>query len=235
MKSDFSLKISVLFLLPLLLAGIFGLCVFGKNYWDNRKEIKSLEERESELRKEILDWERYGKWTLDYVRIQKGLEKISGDKISESVRKTITERIWLISMTYGIDPLLILAVVQQESRGNPVVRGRYSSGAYSGAYGLMQIKIETAQKLGKSFGIKVTSEDDLMKPEINVVLGTAYLMRLIGRYGNIKHALLAYNMGHGHVDRALASGKPLSTKYYEGVISKYWTLASDSIFIDLQR
>ncbi len=198
-------------------------------------DLENLHEQEHALSQKNAELEKYGRWTLNYVRIEKSLEKIVSNKIGEITQKKLTERLWQISETYGIDPLLILAVVNQESRGNPEVRGRYRSGAESGAYGLMQLKLETAATLGKKLGIYHLTEEDLFRPEINLVLGTAYLARLIGRYGNVKHALIAYNVGPGRVDRLLANGQNLPMSYYEGVYSKYRALAADSIFLNLVR
>ena len=90
----------------------------------------------------------------------------------------------------------------------------------------MQIKLETAKKMGAHFGLKVETEEDLLKPEINVTVGTAYLIRLISKYGNWKDALIAYNLGHSAVDRMLERGTPLPTRYYEHVIAKYRDLMS---------
>ena len=143
------------------------------------------------------------------------------EDVTEEQREMLTEQIWQISRSYATDPLLILSVVAQESHGNPNARGRMQSGAYSGALGLMQIKLETAKKMSAHFGLQIETEEDLLKPEINVTVGTAYLIRLISKYGNWKDALIAYNLGHSAVDRMLESGKPLPTKYYEHVISKY--------------
>ena len=64
---------------------------------------------------------------------------------------------------------------------------------------------------------------------MNVAVGTAYLIRLIGKYGNWKEALVAYNLGHSAVDRMLERGQPLPLRYYERVISKYRMLVSRPI------
>ena len=236
MKNKKALKVPLLLALLLFGVGVMGFVYFGYHYYQNTKKLEILNTEIEGLIAKNQELEKYGEWTLDYFKIDKALTKMAEDKISKETRIKLTEKIWQISGLYDIDPLLILAIVSQESRGNPTIRGRYQSGAESGAYGLMQLKMETAASLGKKFGIILESEEDLMRPEVNVVLGTAYLMRLIGRYqGNVKAALIAYNIGHGKVDRLLASGKDLPTKYYEGIISRYRTLVSDSIFLDFTR
>ena len=235
MKNNFTLRIPFLVSLVILLLGIVVLLQFILPYKNNVKELEILDKRLDDLVAENQRLEKYGEWTLAYFKIDKALQAMAEDKISKGVRKKLTEKIWQISETYDIDPLLILAIVSQESRGNPTIRGRYQSGKESGAYGLMQLKLETAKTLGKKFGIYLETEEDLMRPEINVILGTAYLMRLIARYGEVKPALIAYNVGPGKVDRLLSQEKELPTKYYEGVFSRYLTLVSDTIFLNLQQ
>ncbi len=227
MKIDLSLKLSVAVFALVAMLCIGVLCVFAEKYHKNAEEFKDLNAKYASLQLKQHDLEHYGLATLEYYRIAMLLNKISGNKVSAETRLLLTERLWQISRMYDIDPLLILAIVLQESRGNPNTRGRYQSGAESGAYGLMQLKIETAQTLGKKFGIYINSAEDLMKPEINMVLGTAYLMRLIGHYEDVKHAVIAYNLGQGKVDRLLAEGQKLPTKYYEGVMAKYRGLERD--------
>lgn len=199
-------------------------------YWGaQRRELDDLSKEEMPLRIEIEQLETIGNWTLEYVKIDKAVDFLSEKKLSEDARRRLTEQLWQISHAYSIDPLMILAVVAQESHGNPNARGRMQSGAYSGALGLMQIKLETAQKMAWRFGLRVHSEEDLFKPEVNVAVGTAYLIRLIGKYGNWKEALVAYNLGHSAVDRLLERGRPLPMRYYERVISKYKVLVNRSI------
>ncbi len=198
-------------------------------YWGvQRSELEGLSRQEMALRSEIEQLEIIGNWTLEYVKIDKAVDFLSEKKLSEEARRRLTEQLWQISHTYSIDPLMILAVVAQESHGNPNARGRMQSGAFSGALGLMQIKLETAQKMAWRFGLRVNSEEDLLKPEVNVTVGTAYLIRLIGKYGNWKEALVAYNLGHSAVDRLLERGQPLPMRYYERVISKYKMLVNRS-------
>lgn len=195
------------------------------SYWFTRQmEQTSLAKEETVLRGELEQLSTWGKWTVDYVKIDKALAYLSKDRFTQEQRTMLTEQIWQISRSYATDPLLILAVVAQESHGNPNARGRMQSGKFSGALGLMQIKLETAKKMGDRFGLPIEKEEDLLRPEINVTVGTAYLMRLIAKYGNWKDALIAYNLGHSAVDKMLEKGTPLPTRYYEHVVSKYRNL-----------
>lgn len=221
--SKFSFGIALVFCF-----GVLGL--FVSNWFTRQAEIRDLAEQETVLRGELEQLNTWGKWTIDYIKIHKALAYLSKNRLTEEQSEMLTEQIWQISRSYAMDPLLILAVVAQESHGNPNARGRMQSGAFSGALGLMQIKLETAKKMGAHFGLSIETEEDLLKPEINVTVGTAYLIRLISKYKDLKAALIAYNLGHSAVDRMLESGTPLPTKYYQHVISKYRNLTSINFF-----
>ena len=213
------------FIFVLITAALFSFVVF----WGlQRKELDRLAKEEMALSLEVEQLNTIGNWTLEYVKIDKAVDFLSEKRLSKDARRRLTEQLWQISHAYSIDPLMVLAVVAQESHGNPNARGRMQSGAFSGALGLMQIKLETAQKMAWRFGLRVNSEEDLFKPEVNVTVGTAYLLRLIGKYGSWKEALIAYNLGHSAVDRMLERGQPLPLRYYERVISKYQMLVNRS-------
>lgn len=218
-----------------VLVGIFFVLWFGclglfvSRWFIQKNELAILAAQETSLRDELEQLGVYGKWTIDYVKIDKALNYLSKNKLTDAQKRLLTEQIWQISRSYATDPLLILAVVAQESHGNPNARGRMRSGTFSGALGLMQIKLETAKSMGARFGMRIEREEDLLRPEINVTVGTAYLIRLIAKYGNWKDALVAYNLGHSAVDRLLEQGNPLPTGYYEHVISKYKNLTNLSV------
>lgn len=219
MKSSVRLStFSVGIVLVILVAGLFAFIGF----WGYRSiEARRLFNREAHLQKEIAEWGKYQAWTLDYCKIYLALDIVSEKHISESQKAMLSDEIWMISRNYGFDPLLIPAIVFQESHGNPLAKGRFRSGEESGAYGLMQLKIPTAQTIGKRFGIRVEREEDLMRPEVSVIVGSAYLMRLVGRYGNLKKAIIAYNMGQGSVDMKIRERSPIPSFYYEEVLAKY--------------
>ncbi len=202
--------------------GCVGL--FFSSWFTHQAQGTELAKKEVQLRADLEQLSTWGKWTIDFVKIDKALAYLSKDRLTQEQRTMLTEQIWQISRTYTVDPLLILAVVAQESHGNPNARGRVRSGKFSGALGLMQIKLETAKMMAIHFGLKIETEEDLLKPEINVVVGSAYLIKLMAKYGSWKEALIAYNLGHSAVDRMLEQGTELPTRYYDHVISKYNSL-----------
>lgn len=228
MKSSIHIPMPVMMI---ILAGLFALLViFGTCWFSRQAQLTKLGEQEAALRSDLVQLNTWGKWTIDYVKIDKALGYLSKNKLTPELHAVLTQQIWQISRSYYIDPLLILAVVAQESRGNPNAIGKVRSGKESGAMGLMQIKLETAQLMGQRFGLVIEKSEDLLRPEVNVTVGTAYLMRLLVKYGNLKEALVAYNMGHSAVDKMLQNDQPLPTRYYDRVISKYRNLAKMSFF-----
>ena len=219
------MAVSVLFVI-----GFAVLFTFASEWYSNRLKLENLAYRERILHNDLEHLEVVGKWTLNYVKIEKALTYMLGDRLPEVSFRILAENLWQISQSYSLDPLIILAVVAQESRGNPLARGRFQTGKFSGALGLMQIKLETAKSMGSRFGLVIETEDDLMRPEVNVVVGSAYLIRLIGKYGNLREALVAYNLGHSAVDKLLEKNAPLPTVYYEGVVAKYKDLVAHCSF-----
>jgi soluble lytic murein transglycosylase len=103
---------------------------------------------------------------------------------------------------YGVDPLLVLAVIQVESRFDP------TAVSSQGAMGLMQLQGDTARELAMDLGLQWTGDDLLFDPDVNVLLGCAYLSRLIDRFGDLDAALAAYSSGPGLVEaRRDANGR----------------------------
>jgi soluble lytic murein transglycosylase-like protein len=87
----------------------------------------------------------------------------------------------------GVDPRLIHAVIQQESRYKPAA----TSGV--GAKGLMQLMPDTAKRFHCT---------DLEDEKCNVEAGTKYLKWLLKRFnGDVSLTLAAYNAGEGSVDK----------------------------------
>jgi len=220
------MRLSVLHLvIACIITAVFMFFMFAK--WQSKNEyIKDLNWEILFQQAHIASLEERGNKVLTYVRIVKGLDILAGKKLSQRQKNILTEKLFTISNDYKIDPLLILAVIKHESKGNPNARGSYTSGTKSGAFGLMQIKYESALEAARSIGIKINSPQDLFNPEINLMVGTAYLLRLIAKYQNLQHALIAYNIGFGAVDEKLKTGGALPTRYYRAIMNEYKLLAS---------
>ncbi|TMA32486.1 MAG: lytic transglycosylase domain-containing protein [Deltaproteobacteria bacterium] len=87
----------------------------------------------------------------------------------------------------GLDPLLVAAVIQVESRFDPFAVSD------AGACGLMQLMPPTAQWLAGETSMRPAH---LFNPVLNIELGTSYLAQLMANFGSdLNQALIAYNAG----------------------------------------
>ena len=104
---------------------------------------------------------------------------------------------------YGVDENLIYAVIKAESNfEETAVSGK-------GAIGLMQIMEETATDVARKANIEIdfsNVQEELLKGENNINIGTKYLSILLERYQNEELALAAYNAGIGTIDNWVEKG-----------------------------
>lgn len=90
-----------------------------------------------------------------------------------------------IAREEGIDPDLMLRVIQQESSGNPNAQSE------KGAFGYMQLMPGTAKDLGV----------DRTNPIDNMRGGARYLRQQLDTFHTVPLALAAYNAGPGNVSK----------------------------------
>ncbi|KMQ50119.1 Lytic transglycosylase catalytic [Chitinispirillum alkaliphilum] len=181
------------------------------------REISQLKREEIYLSK--LHGELHEKYSIMTLLNQKISFRIPPHTVHQ-----LTEVVLTNSRQFGYDPVLLLAVIAVESSFNPHALGRYRSGTLSGALGLMQIKHSTALEIAGFLGIEDLAPEDLFDPEINLVIGTAYLTRLISQFQSFKLGLLAYNQGQGTIRRTLFRREPLYIRYYEKVLKHYFEM-----------
>lgn len=95
------------------------------------------------------------------------------------------QRVIAVAIREGLDPALVLAVVQAESRQTA------DAVSSKGAVGLMQLLPETAAEIGFP---------DAADPASNLEAGCRYLAALLESFGgDVELALAAYNAGPGAV------------------------------------
>ena len=109
-----------------------------------------------------------------------------------------------------IDPLLIYAIIKQESNFNP------KAVSNAGAMGLMQLMQETANEVAENEVIEFKQEETLFNPEKNIQLGVKYFAGLKRQFQNDEIALVAYNGGSGNTQKWLSDG---TIKVEEGHIN----------------
>jgi soluble lytic murein transglycosylase-like protein len=135
-----------------------------------------------------------------------------GAAVADTLRKFQPE-IESAARGSGLDPALVLAVVMEESGGDPAARSA------KGARGLMQLMPATARELGVG---------NPEHPAQNLHGGARYLAAMLEKFsGDLEVALAAYNAGPGTVERL--GGKvpdyPETRRYVKRVMERFQGLA----------
>ncbi len=92
--------------------------------------------------------------------------------------------------TNGVDPLLVAAIIREESQ--------YDWRAVSrvGAIGLMQVMPATANAVAQRHQWPLVEREDLFDQETNIRIGARYVEQLLGQFnGNVVYTIAAYNAG----------------------------------------
>ena len=79
--------------------------------------------------------------------------------------------------------------------------------------GLMQLRADTARELAGLLGIPWASDEMLLDPDVNVLLGTFYLSRLSRRFGDLDEAFTAFHLGPARVEVSKDQGETVSLEY----------------------
>lgn len=102
------------------------------------------------------------------------------------------------SARQGVDPLLLAAIIRQESTFRPDARSS------ANALGLTQVVPSTGQGIAQALGLANFQEQDLFRPSTSLEFGAYYLGDRLRRFSNrLLPALAAYNAGAGAVDNWL--------------------------------
>lgn len=119
------------------------------------------------------------------------------------------------SLRHGIDPRLVVAVIEVESNFDAFA---VSS---AGALGLMQLLPSTAEALARRAGVDWRGARTLFDPVTNVRLGIAYLGEMRDRFDHLPTALAAYNWGPAAIGRRVRDGAPVPSGYARRVMAVY--------------
>ena len=95
-----------------------------------------------------------------------------------------------------VDPRFMLSIMKQESGFKPRAKSP------AGARGLLQMTPDQAAKYAPAVKLQGVSEEDLFKPEVNILLAAAYLAELQRMFPDLPEAVAAsYNGGEDNVAR----------------------------------
>ncbi len=123
------------------------------------------------------------------------------------IRFPMAHRSTLVSAARAreIHPSWAFAITRQESAFMADAR------SHVGASGLMQLMPATAKETARRFGIPLSSPQQVLNPNVNIQLGTAYLSQIYNQFnGNRVLASAAYNAGPGRVRQWLRDASHLS-------------------------
>jgi soluble lytic murein transglycosylase-like protein len=127
------------------------------------------------------------------------------------ITASLAATIFDAALTERLDPELAFRMVKLESDFNPRALSKV------GAVGLVQVMPSTARLFDKT-----VTKERLYDPETNLRIGFQYMRRLIGLYnGNVRLALLAYNLGEQRVDEARKAGKNPLDGYNRILLKSY--------------
>jgi len=135
---------------------------------------------------------------------------------------------------YGLDPLLVRAIIKRESNFRPQVLGK------KGEIGLMQVTPVVGREYAARRGGEAVDLKKLCDPRLNIEVGSWYLSKAMRRYSAfsdpVPFALAHYNAGATNVDRWIASTKqrgergefigairyPTTRDYVRFILRRWW-------------
>jgi len=104
-----------------------------------------------------------------------------------------------VGQKYGVDPMLIKAIVWRESAFRPDMIGK------NGERGLMQVTVAAASDWARETKHPTFVPTDLLSPRVNLEVGTWYLKKALAHYAGrddpITFALAEYNAGKSRVNK----------------------------------
>jgi soluble lytic murein transglycosylase len=128
---------------------------------------------------------------------RRALEEIGRSPENYRLYFPVLERETLISSSKenGLDPVLVAALIRQESNFNPLATSP------AGARGLMQLMPAVGKSVAETKGIGPWDPELLYQPATNIKLGTAHLSGLVRKYPEVVKVLVAYNAGESRVEK----------------------------------
>lgn len=156
------------------------------------------------------------------LKVVKILSQAATD-LDERTRSEVAQTVSDMAVKYGIDPILILAVMKVESTFNPKAISNAK------AYGLMQVRSIVVKDVAPEMGILPQDQGRLLASHtFNIEVGVHYLSKLLIKFqGDVKKALMAYNAGPTSVERNY-KGRSVPEGGYQGRVLKAYRDLTDS-------
>jgi soluble lytic murein transglycosylase len=145
----------------------------------------------------------------------RGVLATRAERLDEPAREQIAETLLDTERACGLPVLLLVALIEQESRFDPNARGP------RGSLGLMQVRPFVGKAVAARIGLPWAGRETLLDPVANVRIGTRYLTEQLERFGSPELALAAYNMGPNRLARRLARGDQREPAFVGRVLREY--------------
>lgn len=131
-------------------------------------------------------------WNIPHLSIMTAAKAKEWDNVNLRFPLLNVEQAQAQARNQGIQTAWVLGVMRRESAFDA------TAASNADAYGLMQLILPTAKLMARKQGLSVSSKEDVLQPETNIQLGSAYLSQLLKRFnGNYVQATAAYNAGPG--------------------------------------
>lgn len=116
---------------------------------------------------------------------------------------------------HGLDPLLLVALIEHESRWDARAVSSHR------ALGLMQVKGPVGKPVAEALEIPWSGESTLFDPVSNVRVGIAYFAEMMDRFGVVELALTAYNIGPNRTASIIAVDGDPPQGFARAVLARY--------------
>ena len=137
-------------------------------------------------------------------------------------RQEIASVVSDLAGSYGMSPLLILAVIKVESNF------KIKAVSNKDARGLMQVRPIVVREVANELGLNPHDRQSLFRHEMNLRVGVHYLASLLRQFhGDVKKALMAYNAGPTTIAR-IYRNRPVPEGGYQGKVLKVYRGLSNS-------
>lgn len=173
--------------------------------FDLEKQISFQQQRIGELEERLQIFKAIDDFQIGFER----------DEVEQLADVIYTE-----SGKYGYDPMFVMAMILTESSFR---KGQVS---HKGARGLMQVIPYVGKDVSTRAGVDWTGTETLHEPGANIKVGTRHLFEQILKFGDVKKALISYNMGETRLRRLIRKNRPLPSQYLK-TVEKYYSLLKE--------